>query len=387
MYNRSAINRLVAYIEGLNGIGDKKRLVEAVKDEFDLIKDRSVYYCEDFAIRFSKSKSRRMSNTVLSLSALQKYDDIPFIVCIVSSRTNYLLLANSTFLKKISHSSQELRIDNIKGSFNGGDIMLEYNSLDNDPSNFERLYAYHAGLSFNDNLERLVDSTNGIVGRIPKFAIDSYTRERIYDSVPRAESFLESPEYEDLRCDLDNRAYKVQAEIAIAAFIDNVNLRGRIIEYLITDNGSNLKMQIIDALNHNRPLPEFKTKDKLGDYSKPYPDYYTETDIKTKVLFLDGNPKAYNIDKLLEFLSLKDSIYMIYLLGVDEDGRIVSRLCSAFDPRLIEATNIQHHWAGRNTRGVTQFVGSALRDILLSDGPTGINQDIAYDFLDVLMNR
>ena len=102
---------------------------------------------------------------------------------------------------------------------------------------------------------------------------------------------------------------------------------------------------------------------------------------------MDGNPKAYNIDKLLEFLSLKDSIYMIYLLGVDEDGRIVSRLCSAFDPRLIEATNIQHHWAGRNTRGVTQFVGSALRDILLSDEPTGINQDIAYDFLDVLMNR
>ena len=123
MYNRSAINRLVAYIEGLNGIGDKNRLAEAVKDEFDLIQDRKVYYCEDFAIRFSKSESRRMSNTVLSLSALQKYDDIPFIVCIVSSRTNYLLLANSTFLKKISHSSQELRIDNIKGSFNGGDII------------------------------------------------------------------------------------------------------------------------------------------------------------------------------------------------------------------------------------------------------------------------
>ena len=104
MYNRSAINRLVAYIEGLNGIGDKNRLAEAVKDEFDLIQDRKVYYCEDFAIRFSKSESRRMSNTVLSLSALQKYDDIPFVVCIVSSRTNYLLLANSTFLKKISQT-------------------------------------------------------------------------------------------------------------------------------------------------------------------------------------------------------------------------------------------------------------------------------------------
>ena len=66
-----------------------------------------------------------MSNTVLSLSALQKYDDKPFIVCIVTPDTNYMMLANSTFLKKISHSSQELRVDNIRGSFNGSDIMIE----------------------------------------------------------------------------------------------------------------------------------------------------------------------------------------------------------------------------------------------------------------------
>ena len=76
MYNKSAIDRLVMYIEGLNGIGDKNRLAEAVKKKFNLIQDRKVYYCEDFAIRFSKSESRRMSNTVLSLSALRKYDEV-----------------------------------------------------------------------------------------------------------------------------------------------------------------------------------------------------------------------------------------------------------------------------------------------------------------------
>ena len=61
----------------------------------------------------------------------------------------------------------------------------------------------------------------------------------------------------------------------------------------------------------------------MGDYSKSYPDYYTETDIKTKVLFLSGNPKAYNIDKLLEFLATEKSVYMIYLLGVDDNDNIV----------------------------------------------------------------
>ena len=255
MYNKTVVDRLVAYIQKLNGIGDKNKLADAVQKEFSLTQDRKVYYCDDFAIRFSKSESKRMSNTVLSLSALQKYDDVPFFVCIVASTVNYLLLANSTFLKKISHSSKELRIDNIKGSFNGGDIMLIYNDMDNDPRYFDRLYAYHAGLSFNDNLERLVQSTNDIVGRVPKFEVNSVNKTVILSSVDRALEFVKSPEYNDLKDDLDTRVSRVQGEIAIAAFIDNVNLRGRVIEYLITDNGSSLKDQIIDALKTKKPLP------------------------------------------------------------------------------------------------------------------------------------
>lgn len=226
-----------------------------------------------------------------------------------------MMLANSTFLKKISHSSQELRIDNIRGSFNGSDIMLEYDSMENTPDNFQRLFAYHAGLSFQDNLERLVESTNDIVGRNLKFPVSSMDERNILLSVDRAERFLQSPEYVDLNNDLDSRVSRVQGEIAIAAFIDNVNMRGRVIEYLITDDGSTLKDKIINALHFGSPLPDFKTEDKLGDYSKTYPSYITETDIKTKVLFLDGNPKAYNIDKLLEFLSTQKSVYMIYLLA------------------------------------------------------------------------
>ena len=56
----------------------------------------------------------------------------------------------------------------------------------------------------------------------------------IRESVNRANSFLSSNEYNVLNDDLSNRVRLVESEIAIAAFIDNVNLRGRIIEYLIT---------------------------------------------------------------------------------------------------------------------------------------------------------
>ena len=247
MYNHNAINRLVAYIQKLNGIGDKEKLSSMVKNEFNLTQDRKVFYSPDFAIRFSKSKSKRMSNTVLSLSALQKYDNAPFI--------------------------------------------------------------------------------------------------------------------------------------------DNVNMRGRVIEYLITDDGSTLKDKIINALHSGSPLPTFKTDDKLGDYSKSYPSYITETDIKTKVLFLDSNPKAYNIDKLLEFLSTQKSVYMIYLLGIDENKNIVARLVSSFDDRLVGATNLQQHWVGRNSRGVVQFNGKALVSILEQGSESRINHTEAQAFLKQLIDR
>ena len=113
---------------------------------------------------------------------MQKYDNEPFIVCIVTPDTNYMMLANSTFLKKISHSSQELRIDNIRGSFNGSDIMLSFDSIENEPNNFQQLFAYHTEISFQDNLERLVENTNNIVGRNLKFCVSSMDENNILSS-------------------------------------------------------------------------------------------------------------------------------------------------------------------------------------------------------------
>lgn len=387
MYNKRVINYLIKFIESNDGIADKQKLAALVQKKFELVKDRSVYYCEDFAIRFSSSENKRMSNTVLSLSVLQKYDDKPFIVCVVASQVNYLMLANSTFLKKISHSSKELRVDNIKGSFNGADIMVEFESMNNEPSEFEHLFAYHSGMSFQDNLERLVENTNGIVGRVQKLNVTETSRITIMESIDRAVSFTASCRYDELKKDLDDRVAKVQGEIAIAAFIDNVNVRGRVIEYLITDTGSTLKDQIISALKNKTPLPHFKTADKLGDYSRIFPEYVTETDIKTKVLFLDGNPKAYNVDKLLEFLATPKSVYMIYLLGIDDNGTIIAQLCSVFDQRLVEATNIIHHWAGRNSRGVAQFIGHVLTQILNDKNGTLISETKARNFLSELIDR
>lgn len=209
MYNRTGINGFVSFIRNRNGIADKNKLMAAVQESYHLTKDRSVFSCKDFAVRFCTASGRGFSNTVLSLSALQKYDKIPFIVCLVTSEVNYLMLANATFLKKISHSSQELRIDNIKGSFNGSDIMRDFEGVRNEPENFEFLFTSHENYTFAENLERLVEATNNIHPIGKRFAPTAEQRDCILKSVDRAVSFMASSEYNILNKNLQDRVNSV----------------------------------------------------------------------------------------------------------------------------------------------------------------------------------
>ena len=77
---------------------------------------------------------------------------------------------------------------------------------------------------------------------------------------------------------------------------------------------------------------------------------------------------------------------MIYFLGVDDTGNIITHLCSVFDKRLVEATHIQHHQAGRNTRGVTRFEGNALEKII-NDGDNNFDMNKAKQFINELIAR
>jgi len=384
MYNRKIIDKLVDFIYAADGINDKAALSASVTKWFALKTDRKVFYCDDFAIRFSRSAAKNMGNTVLSLSALQKYDDRPFFVCIVTPKKNYLLLSNTTFLSKISHSSQTLRVDNIKGSFNGSDIMRQLSGLNNEPENFEALFAMHQGFTFEDNLERLVAATKDIVGTGRRIEFSAAEIKTILAAPGRALVFLNSDCYKNLLSDLTERVQSVQSEIAIASRIDNVNIRGRVIEYLISSNSGPRKDKLIDSLRNGKPIPEFKTDDALGDYTKIYPDFITETDIKTKALFLNSCPKAYNIDKLLDFLSREKSVYLIFIVGIDEKGNTVTGLYSIFHPLLLSTTNVIRHWAGRNSRGVAQFNGQILNRIL-SVPSNELNIEHSVRFLEGLL--
>ena len=360
-----ALQRLLAMIKANDGINDDARLERIVKDAFGLTKDRAVFYCADFAIRFSSSKKKNPSNTVASLSRLQKYDDRPFVSCVVAKDSNHCRLANTTFLKKISHSSQKLRVNNIRGSFNASDIVKEFEGIENVSENFDRLFPIHAEIGFEGNLARLVEETNNISPTGIKFAVTELAASTILAAPHRAELFIGSEDCAVLKSELDSQVTKFRSEILLAALIENVNVRGRIIEYLIAGEDEALRQELVAALKAgNKGIPEFKTENTLGDYTRIFPAYDTETDVKTKIMILSSNPKAYNLDKMLAFLANSRSVFMLYFVGVDPGKLVNTVLVSMFQAKLLRATILLKHWSGRNSRGVTQFEGTAINDLI-----------------------
>ena len=382
----SAISKLISFIEKNDGINSKESLSALVVKEFTLTKDRAVFYNEHFGIRFSSASTASFSNTVLSLSNLRKYDHLPFIVCLVTPSKNHLFLANSTFLKKISHSSQALRTDNIRGSFNGSDISRDFEGISNFPANFERLFAIHEPIGFEGNLQRLVEATNNISPTGKKFEVTEDALKIIRNAPQRARDFTQSNDSKILKSELDSLVSKYKNEIILASLIENVNVRGRVIEYLIAGEDEGLRQAIILALrDKSKGLPEFKTENELGDYHRIFDQYVTETDVKTKVMILSSNPKAYNIDKILEFLSKEKSVFLFYFVGVDPTGIANTVLVSMFQKDLLNATITLKHWAGRNSRGVTQFEGKTIES-LISNPKQNIDLKAGNDFLTKIIN-
>lgn len=368
---------------------DKEKAQKETINHFRMTKDRKIYYTDCFAVRFCYSKKGTFSNTVLALSQLQKFDGIPFLVVLIrKGEDSSLYLANSSMLKKISHSSKELRRDNIKGSFNGSDIIKQYNDIPNDADHVEELFTIHQGFTWEENVERLVEATSGIKPNKQKFNPDERQLQYISSSVERAKQFVNSNDYRSLKEDLDKRVERNLQSILDASHIGNVNIRGRLIEYLITTE-NNAIME--DQQNIESELSDFDTKNGLGDYTLMSPKNKIYTDIKSKLMYLNSNPKAYNVDKFLECMSEENSVFLFYFIGINEEGHYKSELCSVYDKKLIEATVLQHHWAGRTTRGVAQFKGDALSKILNDESTDGfrheISSDICKTFLDNLLKR
>ena len=299
-----------------------------------------------------------------------------------------MFLTNSTFINKASHSSQHLSQYNIRGSFNGSDIIKEPFGITNDIDHVEELFAFHVEIGWSENFIRIINKTKEITPKGTPFIIDDTIRNNIYQSIERAKSFINSTNFKILQEDLDKRVQLSKDAIICAAHIENVNIRGRLIEALITADEDERKRITEDLRTVEESLPIYGTKNELGDYSKFFENGKTYTDIKTKVIYLDSNPKAYNVDKFLEVMSDNSSVFFFYFIGLDENFIVNKILCSVYHNYLIDNTVTQFHWAGRNSRGVTQFIGKAINEMLINPSFSNhIDECKAKSFLDQLIDN
>ncbi len=346
----------------------KDQLQKATAKQFSLNQQRSVFSSEAFAVRFSSVRGATFANCVISLSALQKYDRAPFVVCVVRPNGVDLLLANSTFLKKISHSSQQLRIDNVRGTFLGHDILRVYEGIENKPENFEKLFEIHAQFTWEENLARLVERTTSIAPTGIRFEPSPEQEANILRAPEIANLLTQDPEYIQLGDDLARIVNDNVGAILEAATIDinNINLRGNRIEQIITSAGN---FHSLEDVSHTLTAgTELKV------------------DIKTKILTLSSSPKGYNIDKVLKMLSTGNSAFSFFFVGINiERSYIVTCLVSILDKSILNATRVQFHWSGRNSRGVTQLAGN-LSEVFDHDFSEAIDVEQARRFLQQLID-
>jgi len=101
-------------------------------------------------------------------------------------------------------------------------------------------------------------------------------------------------------------------------------------------------------------------------------------------MVLDSNPKAYNLDKILEFLSTDRSVLMFYFIGIDPSKIVNTVLISMLQKDLLGSTILLKHWAGRNSRGVSQFEGETVGKPILSPDQS-INEGKARQFLERIL--
>lgn len=316
----------------------KKDVAATTGQRFGLTRKRSVYAGPQFSVRFSTAGGSSFSNVVISLSTLRNYDHLPFVVCVVRPTGTELLLANTTFLKKVSHSSHKLRVDNVRGSILGHDIIRSYDDISNSPENFDTLFACHQEFTWAENLARLVEATNAIAPTGERFQPSKEQEATILKSPEFAASVLKDSEYLGLIAELEQIVREKHDSILQASAIDNVNLRGNQIEQIITAGGN------------VHDLHDLRVRLSSGAV--------IEIDVKSKILGLASNPKCYNVDKMLSVLAAGNVVFCLLFVGVNRDTQAIStRLISIFDKTILAATRTQFHWAGRNSRGVTQLTG------------------------------
>jgi len=341
--------------------GAKDALVAALTGRFPLTKHGALLVGNAFVVRVSQnSADTGFPNAVVAFKKIVEHDDKPVVVCLLTPNRCNVYLANTTFLRKVSHSSHGLTEQKLVGSILGSDILAEYEGVANTAGNLASLWRRHQQADRAAHRLRIIAATQTIGASAETWVPSSSETDRILAAPELAHRISGTPEYVALAATLDAAVQQQRAAILEAARDENAKTRGDRIEQIVTGAAKN---------------------QGLGDLSVQVLTITISIDVKSKRLDLSSAPKAYNVDKALRDLAQGNRLLAVLFVGVDPDRDVLStRVVSVFDRTLIAASRVDARWSGRGTRGTVQFSGSI--DALWKDGfVEKIEVEVAKEFL------
>ena len=227
----------------------------------------------------------------------------------------------------------------------------------------------HSEHDFWENYERIYGLTNQIQGKRARFEPSAAQKAFLLESHKRSCDFLNSYRFQALSDDLKRRVERNSKAIVIAGTFVNAKLRGEIIEHLITSD-DDAKLSELRMCIENNGVPDFTNPHGLTDYERIFGNIKTGTDIKTKVMYLESQPKGFSIDDILRYLSEENTVFLFYWVGIEKDETLRLQLLPVFESNMLSNSRIQKHWSGINQRGHIQFDGRAIKSILSMENYT-----------------
>lgn len=317
--------------------GTKEDFCAVAAQRFALTRKGALWVGNDLCIRANQSRGEAFTNTVVSVRKLLQYDDRPIVACQLFPGGLRLLLANTTFVTKVSHSSHGFRTEHPIGSILGTDIAPQHAGIVNEPGGFARLWALHAAADPAVNLARIATATSSLDRPKMTWLPTSEQRDHMLAAPLLAQRVVGLAAYERAAADLDSRVAARRDAILAAAANPNRKVRGTEIEQIVT----------AAIATH-----------ALADLQLEIDTVTIAVDVKFKRLDRSSSPKGYDVGKFLRLLAAGERLLAIYFVGVDpERGLLFTRLCSVFDRQVLAQSRVEARWSRRGSLGTVQFHG------------------------------
>ncbi|MCL2109311.1 MAG: hypothetical protein FWH20_08210 [Oscillospiraceae bacterium] len=370
MHNANQLDKVLSFFDETQDVSNKEILQTEFVRRFGAVRksSRGIFDLPDksVSVRFTqnnKTADGNASNTVLAIREIHLRDEHPILSVLVTSGKNYVRIMNSSFISKISHSNKNASDNKLRGSVNYPNIIRNFDGIENESQNIPKLFELHSEHNFWENYERIYGFTSQIQGKKDKFLPSPEQTNNLMNSPGRSYQFVKSDSFRVLADDLKRRVERNSKAIVRAGFISNAKLRGEIIEHLITSDDAT-KLSEISLCLANKCVPDVTNPHGLADYERVFENTRIGIDIKTKVMYLDSQPKGFSIDNILLYLSESDTVFLFYWVGIEKDGTLKLHLLPVFESKMLKNSRIQKHWSGINQRGHIQFDGKMIKEIL-----------------------